>query len=76
MSDLAQKKQAAIAALEAYDDPLSRPGAGVMIGYRVPLEVREVLRELSRSGINPSAVMRRQLAEWLAEVDGNGNGRA
>lgn len=70
-----QKKQAAIAALEQWDDPTSRPPAGVMVGFKVPPEAREALRELSRSGINPSAVMRQKLAEWLAEVDA-GNGRA
>ena len=76
MSDLAQKKQAAIEALAAFDDPTSKPPAGVMIGYKVPEEARQALRELARSGVNPSAVMRRMLAQWLAEVDtGNGNNR-
>ena len=75
MSDLAEKKQAAIEALTEFDDPASKPPAGVMIGFKVPVVARETLRELSRAGVNPSAVMRQKLAEWLAEVD-TGNGRA
>lgn len=74
MSDLAQKKQAAIEALSEFDDPGTKPPAGVMIGFKVPVVARETLRELARTGVNPSAAMRAKLAEWLSELDtGNGN---
>jgi len=77
MNDLAQKRQAALEALAAFDDPTAKPPAGVTIGFKVPAEAREAMRALAiETGVNPSAVMRRYLAEWIAEGENGGNGRS
>ena len=67
-----QTRLAAIEALAAFDDPASRAPAGVVVSLKVPTEAREALRELARSGLNPSAILRAKLAEVLAEVPSNG----
>jgi len=67
-----QIRQDALEALERFDDPLAKPGAGVPYSVRVPGEVRVALRELARQGKNPAALLRAKIAEILAEAPGNG----
>ena len=68
-----QTRQAALEALAAFDDPLTKPGTAVVMSLRVPIEAREALRELAKGGLNPSAILRQKLAEVIAEAPSNGN---